>query len=207
MDVTLPTPPTGGQAGPVRVPVPADVLVIFPRTVIPAIALTLTVVFDTALGIGELLPASVGCTLVCTLSSAASCVILPTKLCAVSPVSCCDRIQDTTNGDQRAHPFHRNARARHFLLKILGPRIKKYIQYENVQSQSDLKEAHLLYGIQRLSSCKIISTIFLFLQYRVFQHLRTIYRVALFEKYLISIIPSNGFNVCRIKTLHERGCL
>lgn len=71
VDVTLPTPPAGGQAGPVRVPVPADVLVIFPRTVIPAIALTLTVVFDTALGIGELLPASVGCTLVCTLSSAA----------------------------------------------------------------------------------------------------------------------------------------
>lgn len=121
VDVTLPTPPAGGQAGPVHVPVPADVLVIFPRTVIPAIALTLTVVFDTALGIGELLPASVGCTLVCTLSSAASCIILPTKLCAVSPVSCCDRIQDTTNGDQRAHPFHRNARARHSLLKILGP--------------------------------------------------------------------------------------
>lgn len=121
VDVTLPTSLAGGQASPVCVLVPANVLVIFPRTVIPAITLTLTVVFDTALGVGELLPAFVCCTVVCTLSGAASCVILPTKLCAVSPVSCCDRVQDTTNGDQRAHPFHRNACARHCVLQILGP--------------------------------------------------------------------------------------
>lgn len=71
VDVTLPTSLAGGQASPVCVLVPANVLVIFPRTVIPAITLTLTVVFDTALGVGELLPAFVCCTVVCTLSGAA----------------------------------------------------------------------------------------------------------------------------------------
>lgn len=121
VDVTFPTPLARGQAGPVRVTIAANILVIFPRTVVPAIAVTLTVVLDAAFGVGELLPAFVGYTLACTLPGAASRVILPTKLCAVASVSCCDRVQNTPNGDQRAHPFQRNARARHSLLQMLGP--------------------------------------------------------------------------------------